>query len=92
MLTLSILTFCHNQGGRGRANIQQAQEELERRQREEEDRLLKQMMEERENEKKKMESEVDREWEIRIKDLTEKFDAEMARKGKKDKKVCVCDV
>ena len=68
------------------------QEELEALQRAEEDRLLQQLMEEREREKRQLESEVDREWESRIKELTAKFDAEMDRKGKKDKKVRVVDV
>ena len=68
------------------------QEELEALQRAEEDRLLQQLMDEREREKRQLESEVDREWESRIKELTAKFDAEMDRKGKKDKKVRVVDV
>ena len=44
-------------------------------------------MDEREREKQRMAQEADAEWEGRIKELTAKFDADMAKKGKKDKKV-----
>ena len=66
------------------------QEELEALQRAEEDRLLQQLMEQREREKLQLEKANEREWEVRIKELTAKFDADMERKGKKDKKVNVC--
>ena len=47
--------------------------------------MLKQLMANREKEKEELQKEVDREWEVKINELTAKFDQEMARKGKKDK-------
>ena len=48
---------------------------------------MKNFWQEREKEESALQQQVDQEWEGRIKELTEKFDSDMAKKGKKDKKV-----
>lgn len=61
------------------------QQELERRQREEEDRLINAMLTERSEEFRKLEAEEKGDWEVRLRELTSKFDSEM-RNGKKSGK------
>ena len=67
------------------------QEDLERQQREEEDRLMSGFHEERKQEAQNMEKEFSEEWEIQLKDLTNKFEqktgAGTERKGDKPVKL-----
>jgi len=58
------------------------QEDLERQQREEEDRLMAEFQTERRHEADSMEKELNSEWEVQLKDLTDKFETRHSSKGK----------
>ncbi|XP_013409108.1 hillarin isoform X2 [Lingula anatina] len=66
-----------------KGKIIEAQKVLEERQRLEEDALYKTFRAEREDEKRKLSQELDQEWEIKLKDLTEKFEKEFGKKAPK---------
>ena len=67
----------------------QAQKELELRQKEEEDKLMNEMLTNRESVMAEVQKEVEKQWEVKLKELTEKFERDTAKKGSKksDKKV-----
>lgn len=63
--------------------LAEAQVQLEKVHREEEDRLLKNFQIEREKEKQKLADELNKEWEVRLKELTDMFEKDMSKKKKK---------
>ena len=70
----------------------EAQVKLEHQLRREEDEMFKVFQVERENEKRKLTDEIKKEWEVKLKELTEMYEKNMAKKKKKipdeERKVC----
>ena len=77
------------QANKKKEAIYRAQEELEKRQRAEEDRLMEAFLNEQKQVQEQLQSEMDEEWEVRLKELAARFDSEVGKKGteKKNKKV-----
>ena len=65
---------------RAKEILYDAQEELELKQREEEDHLITNFVQERGQETDELKKEIDSEWEHRLKDLTEKFEAHLTER------------
>lgn len=68
---------------RTKEKIYEAQEALEERQRVEEDRLMVIFLEEKKREAERVKAEMEEEWEVKLKELTEKFDRDMDKKTSK---------
>ena len=72
----------------------EAQVQLEHQHRREEDEMFKVFQMEREDEKRKLTDEIKKEWEVKLKELTEMYEKNMAKKKKKvpdeERKVCCC--
>lgn len=66
-----------------RQRLIDAQKKLEEQLRKEEDAVIDEMMKKRSEENEKIKNEIKQEWEIKLKELTEKFDREMDKKNKK---------
>ncbi len=65
--------------------VYRAQEDLELLQREEEEKVMKEMLAQRAKENDKLQQEFDCEWEVKLKELTEKFERDFSRKGSRNK-------
>ena len=70
----------------------EAQVKLEKELRREEDEMFKVFQMERENEKRKLTDEIKKEWEVKLKELTDMYERNLSKKKKKtpeeERKVC----
>lgn len=66
-----------------RQRLIDAQKKLEEQLRKEEDAVIDEMMKARSEENERIKNEMKQEWEVKLKELTEKFDREMGKKNKK---------
>ena len=71
----------------------EAQVKLEKELRREEDEMFKVFQMERENEKRKLTDEIKKEWEVKLKELTDMYERNLSKKKKKtpeeERKVCL---
>lgn len=78
-----------------RQKLIDAQKKLEEQLRKEEDAVIDEMLKKRSEESKKIQVEIQKEWEVKLKELTARFDQEMGKKSKKmrdsEKKVSLYD-